>query len=131
MKRPIEPFRPVKPQKYEYLTDNLSFAWKKQFNLNDLFKMLPKGVKRKDIIFSTIEVGEEEYLLKISYSIKRINPNYNEQLIIYNIASSVYEKKMENYHKNMKKYTNWSLSNEIKEHQKVINTLKIKLKNGR
>lgn len=129
MKKPTEPFKPNKPNKYELISENLSFAWKKEFNLNDLLKMLPKGIKKENITFSTVEVGEEDYLLKVSYSHKRINPNYKEQLKIYNIANLAYEKLMVKHKKYMKDYIYWSLGNELKEHQKAISNIKRRLNN--
>jgi predicted RNase H-like nuclease (RuvC/YqgF family) len=131
MKIPRKPFAPNKPYKFYKIEEELSFAWEQELTLNQILKAIPKNVKKQDIKFKVIRVGEGDdakFYLKIFYSGRSPNKHYQAQLKEYKTNLSLYQKELEKYQRDLDKYDAKFLALQIQNKKDEIKKLQSELK---
>lgn len=131
IKKPKAPNPPPKPSRFFQVSEDISFGWEQEIDLNKFLKLFPKGIKRKDIKLTVTAIGtgdECKMYLTASYVGKQRNPNYKLHLEQYNQQFQQYEKKMKVYQKKLEKYNYAVVKAEIKNYQKELQSLKRQLK---
>lgn len=126
MQKPTPPIPPTKPRQYDLVENQLGFAYSTEVSLPKLISLIPKGIKKKDVKFKVVKVGEGDsaiWYLQACYSGKIPNKYYETHLKEYKKSMLIYEENLKKYNILQKKYEIFTLRQQVIFHKNKLKEL--------